>query len=101
MLWINAICISQDDLAERRQQIGIMCRLYTCCSRLIVWLGVEDEDAGTVIDLLKTAASIKQDGLKALNSWQNTLASQFFESEKITTYVFLNSSRDLGSLVLG
>jgi hypothetical protein len=79
MLWIDAICINQDDLAERRQQIGMMCRLYSRCSRLIVWLGVGDDDSKAAIDLLKVTAKAKKEGPEALCSWRNTLASRFFE----------------------
>jgi len=79
MLWIDAICINQDDLAERRQQIGMMCRLYSRCSRLIVWLGVGDDDSKAAIDLLKATAKAKKEGQEALCSWRNTLASRFFE----------------------
>ncbi|KAH8794798.1 heterokaryon incompatibility protein-domain-containing protein [Hyaloscypha finlandica] len=79
MLWIDAICINQDDLAERRQQIGMMCRLYSWCSRLIVWLGVGDDDSKAAIDLLKVTAKAIKEGPEALCSWRNTLASRFFE----------------------
>jgi hypothetical protein len=79
MLWIDAICINQDDLAERRQQIGMMCRLYSRCSRLIVWLGVGDDDSKVAIDLLKSIAKSKKEGPEALCCWRNTLASRFFE----------------------
>ncbi|KAH8767956.1 heterokaryon incompatibility protein-domain-containing protein [Hyaloscypha sp. PMI_1271] len=79
MLWIDAICINQDDLAERRQQIGMMCRLYSRCSRLIVWLGVGDGVSKAAIDLLKVTAKAKKEGPEALCSWRNTLASRIFE----------------------
>jgi hypothetical protein len=79
ILWIDAICINQDDLAERRQQIGMMCRLYSRCSRLIVWLGVSDDNSKAAIDLLKVTAKAKKEGPEALCSWRNTLASRFFE----------------------
>ncbi|PMD64943.1 uncharacterized protein K444DRAFT_608621 [Hyaloscypha bicolor E] len=79
ILWIDAICINQDDLAERRQQIGMMCRLYSRCSRLIVWLGVSDDNSKAAIALLKVTAKAKKEGPEALCSWRNTLASRFFE----------------------
>ncbi|KAE9374704.1 HET-domain-containing protein [Stipitochalara longipes BDJ] len=80
MLWIDVICINQDDLAERRQQISMMCKLYSHCSRLIVWLGIEDEASNTAINLLKVTARVKKEGAEVLKAWQNTLAAKYFES---------------------
>ncbi|KAI1170176.1 HET-domain-containing protein [Nemania sp. FL0916] len=40
-LWVDALCINQDDLLERRHQIGLMGRIYKGAERVIVWLGPE------------------------------------------------------------
>jgi len=56
-IWIDAICINQNDFAERHQQVGLMSKLYIRLSRLIVWLGPEDEDSKFVVETLKLAAS--------------------------------------------
>jgi Heterokaryon incompatibility protein (HET) len=79
LLWIDAICINQDDREERRQQIGMMCRLYSRCSKLIVWLGAGDDDSKAAIDLLKTTVKMQKEGAEALRSWKNTLASRLFK----------------------
>jgi hypothetical protein len=39
VLWIDAICINQQDLAERQEQVGYMRSIYSSCSSDIVWLG--------------------------------------------------------------
>ncbi|KAB8263633.1 heterokaryon incompatibility protein-domain-containing protein [Aspergillus pseudonomiae] len=41
--WIDAICINQDDIAERNAQVAIMSMIYTKASGVFVWLGVDDE----------------------------------------------------------
>lgn len=42
-LWIDALCICQEDLEERANQVKIMGEIYTRCKQTIVWLGrVED-----------------------------------------------------------
>ena len=38
-LWIDQICINQDDLSERAQQVSIMGDVYSKCKRVLVWLG--------------------------------------------------------------
>lgn len=43
-LWIDAICINQDDLDERSKQVAIMGQIYSKASEARVWLGVGTED---------------------------------------------------------
>jgi hypothetical protein len=38
-LWIDQICIDQDDRNERGHQVKLMGQIYTSCSRVLVWLG--------------------------------------------------------------
>ncbi|KAK4443489.1 heterokaryon incompatibility protein-domain-containing protein [Podospora aff. communis PSN243] len=38
-LWIDAICINQDDLAEKARQIPMMARIYRTAARVLIWLG--------------------------------------------------------------
>ena len=42
-LWIDAICIDQDDNEERNQQVQMMARIYTRAKEVCIWLG-EDSD---------------------------------------------------------
>ncbi|PMD13760.1 hypothetical protein NA56DRAFT_545470, partial [Hyaloscypha hepaticicola] len=39
VLWIDSICINQEDVAERSSQVLLMGEIYRCCSRAIVCLG--------------------------------------------------------------
>ena len=39
LLWIDAICINQNNIAERNQQVQIMGLIYRCARRVLVWLG--------------------------------------------------------------
>lgn len=47
VLWIDAICINQDDLAERAAQVLLMRQIYSQATQVCVWLG-EPGDAGDV-----------------------------------------------------
>ena len=42
---MDAICINQDDLAEREQQVRLMPGIYHKANRVLVWLG-DASDAG-------------------------------------------------------
>nr|POE87390.1 heterokaryon incompatibility protein 6, or allele [Quercus suber] len=44
-IWIDAICINQDDVEERSHQVRQMDRIYQSSEVLLIWLGeVNDED---------------------------------------------------------
>ena len=40
IVWIDALCINQNDLLERKHQVALMRRIYEKASSTIVWLGV-------------------------------------------------------------
>lgn len=42
-LWIDAICINQNDVPERNAQLAIISQVYTQAVTVLVWLGIEDE----------------------------------------------------------
>ena len=42
-IWIDSICINQEDLLERAAQVSIMGSIYETAQTVIVWLGNEDE----------------------------------------------------------
>ncbi|KNG80943.1 hypothetical protein ANOM_011029 [Aspergillus nomiae NRRL 13137] len=42
-MWIDAISINQEDLAERNTQVALMSNIYSNAISVVVWLGVEDE----------------------------------------------------------
>jgi hypothetical protein len=45
LIWIDAICINQKDLAERASQVLLMDDIYSKASRVIAWLGKDESDA--------------------------------------------------------
>ena len=45
VLWIDAICVNQQDLAERGHQVKRMAAVYSMASRVMVWLGPESQNS--------------------------------------------------------
>lgn len=43
VVWVDAICISQNDLEEKAQQVGLIGDIFIQASRVLAWLG-EHED---------------------------------------------------------
>ncbi|KAL2070883.1 hypothetical protein VTL71DRAFT_13909 [Oculimacula yallundae] len=57
LLWIDAICVNQDDVIERSEQIQMMREIYSKPSRVLVWLGEDIENqAEPAIEFVKEVA---------------------------------------------
>ncbi|RSL99206.1 hypothetical protein CEP52_009871 [Fusarium oligoseptatum] len=54
IIWIDQICINQDDQNERVQQIGQMCAIYERASMDLFWIGEPDEHTEDVMDMLES-----------------------------------------------
>jgi hypothetical protein len=39
VLWVDAVCINQDDVIEKQHQIRLMGRVYSDAENVIIWLG--------------------------------------------------------------
>ncbi|ROV92224.1 hypothetical protein VPNG_09659 [Cytospora leucostoma] len=44
-IWVDAICINQDDTQERSAQVQLMPLLYRTAAHVLVWLGPEEDDS--------------------------------------------------------
>ncbi|KAL9017151.1 MAG: hypothetical protein Q9185_005508 [Variospora sp. 1 TL-2023] len=40
-LWVDAVCINQNNIGERNQQVALMRDIYTNASQVVAWLGEE------------------------------------------------------------
>lgn len=59
-IWIDAICISQDDVLEKNTQVAMMGRIYEHASRVLVYLGEEADNSGAVMDLIESMPEPKR-----------------------------------------
>lgn len=51
VIWADGICINQDDLEERAQQVAIMELIYRRASRVITYIGPEKDESSDAIKL--------------------------------------------------
>ena len=52
-LWIDAVCIDQENDEERNQQVQMMSRVYTRAQQVCIWLGEADRDSEIAINFIK------------------------------------------------
>ncbi len=58
VLWVDAICINQQDLVERSHQVSLMRDVYKGADHVIVWLGKDNGDARKAFEGLQDLATI-------------------------------------------
>jgi hypothetical protein len=64
LVWIDAICINQQDLDERSQQVQIMPNIYSGAQHVIAYLGGEADGSQ------KRSQTLSSDLVCLLVSWQ-------------------------------
>ena len=56
VLWVDAVCIDQSNLAERASQVSHMRSIYKRAAQVLVWLGPEDEGSDHAFPLCERIA---------------------------------------------
>ena len=57
-LWIDAICVNQQDLPERSKQVARMADIYSLAKKVLVWLGPEADNSSSALDLLRDIGNL-------------------------------------------
>ncbi|KAK8100471.1 uracil phosphoribosyltransferase-domain-containing protein [Apiospora kogelbergensis] len=91
VLWVDAICINQADVAERNSQVPIMDSIYRNARRTIVWLGSEEVKTERTFEMLRyLVEDSKTDAFKSsvgvFDAYQETMPLtllQFFKAPRI------------------
>ena len=74
VLWIDAICINQADIAERADQVQMMGEIYRRCESCLVWLGDHDESVTSAMSSLKL---ILDDMTKRTSKYRGNILEAF------------------------
>lgn len=53
VIWIDALCINQNDIPERSAQVRIMSRIYAQAHHVFVWLGKDSETDTLAYEMLQ------------------------------------------------
>ncbi|WYZ42175.1 hypothetical protein EsH8_V_001070 [Colletotrichum jinshuiense] len=89
-LWIDALCINQDDLTERGAQVALMGRIFSSCERTIAWLGVEDADSRACAKTFAKIGSIPDDQLDCLTIEEVGYRLKLVDAEWFSLARFMN-----------
>ncbi|KAL2043751.1 hypothetical protein N7G274_003270 [Stereocaulon virgatum] len=64
-LWVDQICINQDDLKEKGQQVELMSRIYRRSWVTVVWLGEEANNSSEALESMRDFNAVFQYELNA------------------------------------
>lgn len=78
LLWIDAICINQEDLAERSQQVSLMSDIYHRAAMVLIWIGNERAHTGEAMRAMSKLAD-------SLNTIRNEVDVRDMEFRKFKT----------------
>jgi hypothetical protein len=67
-MWVDQLCINQDDLVEKSAQVSLMGEIYQKAKRFLVWLGNQSKDLAIMDACMKMIPGmIKQ----SMSPWTN------------------------------
>lgn len=56
LVWIDALCINQQDKDERATQVRLMGQIYSGATSIAIWIGPEYEESALAMQLLGKVA---------------------------------------------
>lgn len=68
VLWIDALCINQDDINEQSKQVMRMADIYSKASNVIIWLGEADRDSDLAMKFIQEISVRELDRLAGSES---------------------------------
>ena len=60
-LWIDQICINQEDNKEKTKQVKLMSKIYGLAEQVLVWLGPAADDSDQLVELWKDISQAARD----------------------------------------
>jgi ankyrin repeat protein len=74
VLWVDAICINQEDKDERGQQVQQMGSIYSGAERVIIWLGEATYDTDYIMYYMK---QLENEGFRHISNGQEISDKQW------------------------
>ena len=98
VLWIDAICINQQDGREKGHQVQQMAEIYSRASRVLIWLGEETESVPAAFEALRWTRRLFPDGAAFATSVKMTLENFQFYENRNREYLLSGEMRRIESM---
>ncbi|ROW08912.1 hypothetical protein VMCG_02760 [Cytospora schulzeri] len=78
ILWIDAMCIDQENHEERNHQVQMMARIYTGAKQACIWLGEDNDDSTKAIHFIREIMRLENfdsisENKENASKWQSLL----------------------------
>ena len=74
IMWIDALCINQEDLEERAKQVMRMTTIYARAEIVFCWLGASSEDSDLAMETISDWSVMLQTRISQEGSLRKALA---------------------------
>ncbi|KAK7212619.1 hypothetical protein V2G26_019797 [Clonostachys chloroleuca] len=68
-LWIDALCINQEDAVEKSHQVHLMGKIYSKALLVLVWLGVAADGSDFVMDIMESRGACVDHSVQGHLQW--------------------------------
>lgn len=103
VLWIDAVCINQDDMIEKGRQVALMGKIYGLARSVAIWLGPEENDSAFALKIVEELGQYEplatdellrtvKYGERELRAIYSLFARPWFERLWIRQEIFLATS---------
>ena len=58
VLWIDALCINQNDDSEKEKQVAMMGTIFERAQNVVIWLGSESKDSNLAMTAISKLSSV-------------------------------------------
>jgi Heterokaryon incompatibility protein (HET) len=79
VLWVDSICINQEDNEERSHQVRKMCEIYAAAFRVMIYLGGDDADSSIVMGIIAGAHDSHTAAIGDVKQYAVSVFQKFFE----------------------
>jgi len=92
ILWVDAICINQNDVAEKTAQVGLMSYIYRQADRVLIWMGPAQHRSDWVLSHVNNLFEQAQAAEHSRQPADDTSTDQALEATPGTTPTVLSLS---------
>jgi hypothetical protein len=103
LVWVDALCIDQQNKDERATQVRLMGHIYSRATSVAIWLGSEADDSALAVQLLERVAQnvVSPQRIRSLRKYPDSAAlfelfkRDYWKRLWVSYYIDLNVTRQV------